>query len=377
MGGKLITGRGGENVLFNLISFKPSDIEVEIIEPDFILGPPRLTNNEVKKLTENGKIVKIKKHYYKTEKVVLNLLINFFLNSFKKDYKWSQRHGFLEEIRNTDVAYLFENGYSIFFKGMKIPVIGTSHNFDFFRGIQKKTIKNEIIKNISLKKYYFLYFRYINGFHVFVDKKEFKQLDLKYKMILPNGINVKTFYPDYNIKNKNVKFLFVGLLHPNKGLDILLPVIDRINDSRAEFHIVGVGDLEEKIKKHKSVIYHGLVDNDSLSKIYRECDVFIYPSHADTYSLVVLEALSSGLYVLTGEYLRGNFDDFEGKYLEYLPMDVESFYNRVTEIINNRKIIEHNKKFEYEYVKEHYDWRVIANKFYEFIRKFYEESQKG
>lgn len=376
MGGKLITGRGGENVLFNLLRFKPSDIEVTIIEPDFILGPPRISVNEVIKLTQNCEIIKIKKYTYNNEKAISNLFIRFFFNFYKRDYKWSKKCGLLEKIRNTNVTYLFDNGYSIFFKNTKLPVIGTSHNFDFFRGIQKKTLKNQIIKNISLKKYYLLYFRYINGFHVFIEKKELEQLDLKYKMVLPNGIDTKTFYPDYEVDNKILKFLFVGLLHPNKGLDILLPIIGKLNDSKAEFHIVGVGDQEEEIRKNKNVIYHGLVDNDNLAKIYRGCDVLIYPSHADTYSLVVLEALASGLYVLTGEYLRGVFDDFECKYLEYLQMNIGSFYNRVVEIIKNKEIIAHDKKREYEYVTEYYDWGIIAKKFYEYMRQFYEESKK-
>ncbi len=72
--------------------------------------------------------------------------------------------------------------------------------------------------------------------------------------------------------------------------------------------------MEGKVKENNNIIYHGVVNNNELARLYRECDIFIYPSHNDTYSLVTLRALSSGLYVLTGNFFKGVFDDFS----EYL-----------------------------------------------------------
>ena len=85
-----------------------------------------------------------------------------------------------------------------------------------------------------------------------------------------------------------------------------------------------------------------------------------------------MQALSSGLYVLTGDFFKGIFDDFN-KYLEYLPMNVDAFYNRINEIIADRKIIEHSKQEEYDYVKNNYDWSIIAKKFYDNMQKIYNE----
>ncbi len=122
----------------------------------------------------------------------------------------------------------------------------------------------------------------------------------------------------------------------------------------------------------KFVNYHGRLDNENLAQLYRECDIFVYPSHSDTYSLVTLQALSSGMYVLAGDFFKGIFDDFS-KYLEYLPMNIDAFYNRINEIIKDRKIIEHNKQEEYQYVKSNYDWSIIANKFYDNMKNIYNE----
>lgn len=197
--------------------------------------------------------------------------------------------------------------------------------------------------------------------------KDSKQIKIQCDIIL--------YYPDYAVKNTKLKFLFVASLSSGKGLDILLPLIEKMNNSEVEFHIAGGGELADKIKTNKRIIYHGILNDTDLARLYRECDVFIFPSHADTFSIVTLQALSSGLYVMCSDYLKGNFDDFENKYLEYLPLDIEQWYSRVNEIINNNSIIKHDKSEEYSYVKDNYDWSVISTKFYGYMAEYYNESK--
>lgn len=219
-----------------------------------------------------------------------------------------------------------------------------------------------------------MYYKNINGLHVFPNNADILQSHkaLKYNIILPNGIDTSMFYPDYNVKNERLRLFFVASLEYGKGLDILLPLIDKFkNNNNVEFHIAGSGSLVNEIKKRNNIIYHGVVDNNELSKLYRESDVFIYPSHSDTYSLVTLEALSSGLYVLCSDYLRQIFDDFEDKYLEYLALEIDVWYNKISEIINNREMIKHDKNNEYDYIKNNYSWEIISKKFYEYLIKFY------
>ena len=181
------------------------------------------------------------------------------------------------------------------------------------------------------------------------------------------------FYPDNHKVGYKIKLLFIAALEYSKGLDILIPLIKKFdNEDRLEFHIAGTGPAEEELKGIESINFHGMLNNEDLAKLYRECDIFIYPSHNDQYPTVVTQALSSGLYVIAGDFFKGIFDDF-GKYLEYVPMNVESFYNRINEIINNRKIIEHNRQEEYEYVRNNYDWSIIAKKFYDNMENIYKE----
>ncbi len=372
----LRVGRGTENVLFNLLKYKPDNIDVTIISTDYAgKNSFILSDLEVNELTKNCKIIKINKVTLKVKKLnkITRLYRDLIYRPTIKTLK-SIPENKLNEIKDTDIVYLFFNEYSIFFYDMNIPVIGSNHTAGLETEIYKE--KNTLYYRLYYKLLYKLYLKNINGFHVFPYNSDvLPKMNLRYNMVLPVGVNTSLFYPDYNINNKKIKFLFVAALIYEKGLDILLPLIDRIDNDNVEFHIAGGGLLSNEIKNNKRIIYHGILNDDELSKLYRQCDIFIYPSHSNTFSLVTLQALSSGLYALCPDYLRGNFDYFENKYLEYLPLNIDIWYNKINEIINNRDIIKHDKKEEYNYVKNNYDWSIISEKFYDYMVNFYNESK--
>ena len=368
------TGRGTENVVLNLVKYKPQDVSISIVQTD-LFDRIRLSEEYVRGITEQCEVIKFHTNnpFPPNFTTIYAIYLYLIKRPIHKDLKSLKNTSTLEKIRSADIVYLLYNMYAVFFDRTDVPIISSEHT-GFFPNWLKKA---NFLTMIPRKFFYKIYYKNINGLHVFpANKNIFDKINVKYKMILSNGIDTRIFYPNYDIKNNKIKFLFVASLVLKKGLDILLPLIERIKDDSLEFHIAGTGPLEDEIRKNKRIIYHGALNADDLARLYRECDVFIYPSHADSFPLVVLEALSSGLYVLAGDYLRGNFDDFEGKYLEYIPMNVDSFHKRVMDIVGDRKTIERDKREEYVYVKKNYDWSVIAERFYGYMREFYEENKK-
>ena len=369
----LKTGRGTENVLFNFLKYAPKDIDITIVEPDN-LKQERISEDEIKKITAGCNIIKIHKHAYKIDSMLQGVYVNSILRPPYRDLKYAKLKGLLLKIRKTDIVYLFQNEYSIFFNGMNIPVIGSGHAFTISDFVNRVDLPHKIYANYL----YRTYFKNINGFNYFpkdspIFNKFKDKWHLKYNFPLPLGVDTALFYPDSHIPGKKLKILFVAALEYSKGLDLLIPLIEKFQgNDEIEFHIAGTGPVEDELKKITYIQYHGVLTNEDLAKLYRICDIFVYPSHNDTYSLVILQALSSGLYVLTGDFFKGIFDDFN-KYLEYLPMNVDAFYNRINDIIKDRTIIEHNKQEEYDYVKNNYDWSIIAKKFYTNMRNIYDE----
>lgn len=369
----LRNGRGSEKVLLNLLKYKPDNLQVMILETDY-LERQRIPDNILDEALKGGELIQI--HRTLTGKypnsfmgIVLN---NIILRNFIKDRNRIKDSDIIKKLGEYDAAYLFSNFFAIYFDKNKIPVIGSNHSIDpslFF--------SDNLVKRCFYRLYWKIYFKNLNGYHVFprneaILKKLETKFGTRYNMVLSNGVDTKLFFPNYNVENKILKILFVASLQKSKGLDILLPLADMFTeDDRLEFHVVGGGPLEKDVNRRKNIKYHKILDDKSLSSLYRESDLFVYPSHDDYYGLVVLEAISSGLYVLVGEYLKGNFDQFEGHYLEYLPMNVESFYHRISDILSDRKIISHNKHYEYEFVRNNYDWSIISKHFYESIEQLY------
>ena len=378
----LRVSRGVENVLFKLLKYTPNNIDITIIEPTETENNPLiLSNSEVNKLTRNCRIIRINSKMEILNHGKDNKLVMFYRGLMANRASYSLKHTnkkTLDEIKDTDIVYLFYNKFAIFFSDTNLPVVGSDHTFGYneVKNIKNKNIFYKTYYNLSYKKFY----RNISFFHLFTaredtlaDLKQDFNFKLKEVMVLPNGVDTSFFYPDYDVNNKKIKFLFVAALQAGKGLDLLLPLIDRIDSNDVEFHIAGGGKLADKIKANKKIVYHGILSDIDLAKLYRECDVFIYPTHADVFPLVALQALSSGLYVMCSDYLKGNFDDFENKSLEYLPLDIEKWYSRVNEIINDNGIIKHDKKEQYAFVENNYDWKIISKKFYDYMIKFYNE----
>lgn len=366
-------GRGGENVLLNLLKYKPLGTNITIVETDY-MDKQRLSFGDIEPSINGCKIIRIHTHTRTMKSWAARVFSAIFLRPISRDLRLAKRNGVLDKIRQTDMVYLFFNPYSIFFKGVNYPVCGSCHSYNF-----GDNYHNKLFRNLYQKLNEFLYFKDLNCFHFFPKYKDkLQNPHIQKRLVLPNGVDCTLFHPSNEPSSDSgkLKLLFVGALSSGKGLDIILQVVNKFISDEVEFHIVGGGTLESILLVNKKVIFHGVLSITDLIKMYQTCDVFIYPSHEDMMPLVILEALACGLYVVTTDYMRGNFDEFEGKYLEYIPRSALSFYNKLCEFIKDKTLIQHDKVTEFELVKNNYDWPKIAERFYTFTESAFADSRK-
>ncbi|VVB89716.1 D-inositol-3-phosphate glycosyltransferase [uncultured archaeon] len=143
--------------------------------------------------------------------------------------------------------------------------------------------------------------RFYDGHHVLNLDYERYLISHRCKNILmiPNGIHIKS----HNDKEKNKKFniLFVGRLAKQKGIDMLLNIIEMINskyDYNVEFHIVGSGELYDLIYdfsiKYNNVKYYGFLSGIELENLYDKANVILIPSVWETQGMVSNEAQMCG-----------------------------------------------------------------------------------
>lgn len=107
------------------------------------------------------------------------------------------------------------------------------------------------------------------------------------------------------------RFLYVGQLTARKGLPPFLSVLSRWLRSHptmnCEFWIAGDGPMRSELQKHPAspqlrLRFLGSVPYEKLPELYAQCGIFVFPTLADEWGVVVNEALASGLPVLGSNY---------------------------------------------------------------------------
>jgi glycosyltransferase involved in cell wall biosynthesis len=134
---------------------------------------------------------------------------------------------------------------------------------------------------------------------------------------LPHHVSVKA-----NIRQDKKNFLFIGRYHPNKGPDILLHAIAKLNHSireKVHFHFFGGGELRPILEEFiisqylaDIVTLHGYIDEESATAYLKACNAVIIPSRQDTISLVVSDALQTGTPIIASD--AGDMGYFLKKY---------------------------------------------------------------
>ena len=145
------------------------------------------------------------------------------------------------------------------------------------------------------------------------------QLNLKKPIaLISNGIEkpskIELEYP-YLLKDLGIKdnsynnFIFVGRIHPKKGLLVLLESVKFTLKKKNNWRLIIAGYpelnydavLKEYIEKNNlndKVIILGPLEGESLFNLYKNAKFLILPSFSENFGLVVAEALNFGLPVI-------------------------------------------------------------------------------
>ena len=121
--------------------------------------------------------------------------------------------------------------------------------------------------------------------------------------VIPYGVDSNHFVPDpHRIAraDSKLKLLFVGRINQRKGIQYLLDALRLVGSDRVELTVCGrvVDDLKI-FDSFPSVIIRPDVTAPELLTAYQSADLFVFPSVAEGFGQVLLEALASGLPILT------------------------------------------------------------------------------
>lgn len=183
----------------------------------------------------------------------------------------------------------------------------------------------------------------------------------------------KTLLDQYGLYNKKI-ILFVGVLdkaHYFKGLNILIQAASAMKDND-DFRVVVVGDgnlresyqsLAENLGLAKKIIFVGFVPDNILPKFYNTADMLVLPSvdKSEAFGMVALEAMSSGLPVITSD-LAGLRSVVEKQKTGLLikPGSVENLVKMIRYLLDNPRLAVKLGQAGRAKVLEKYTWDSIG-----------------
>jgi glycosyltransferase involved in cell wall biosynthesis len=136
-------------------------------------------------------------------------------------------------------------------------------------------------------------------------------IDGKRIVVIGSGFNGDIFHPPGNRgSDGKIKALYAGKLSAAKGVPSLIRAVSRLPVARSDFQLIlagsGYGFEYDEIMSLANAcpfdtVFTGLLPQEELGQLMRECHLFIIPSFYEGLSLVTMEALASGLWVVASE----------------------------------------------------------------------------
>ena len=113
-------------------------------------------------------------------------------------------------------------------------------------------------------------------------------------VLWPRGVDARLFHPrSVDLGLPRPVFLCVGRVAVEKNLEAFLDL-----DLPGSKVIVGDGPARASLaRKYPQAVFLGSRQGEALAEAYAGADVFVFPSKTDTFGLVLLEALASGVPV--------------------------------------------------------------------------------
>jgi glycosyltransferase involved in cell wall biosynthesis len=209
--------------------------------------------------------------------------------------------------------------------------------------------------------------------------------------VIHNGVDTHKFQPPKNkqkikielgLNTNDIIILSVGRLYARKGLFTLIDAMPTVikQFKNAKFVISGKGQSDEMAKLHahakrlaveNNIIFTGYYPDQKLPKLYQAADIFAFSTYYEHHPFAVLEALATGLPVVTTT-VGGIAETIEtGKNgLLVKPFDSKQFSDAILYLLEHPSKAAEMGANARKTIVEQYDWSIVVKE----AIKVYEEA---
>lgn len=199
--------------------------------------------------------------------------------------------------------------------------------------------------------------------------------------IIHNGVDIDKFKPapdkrrlkeELGLNPNDIAILSVGRLYARKGLFTLIESIPAVvkKFKNAKFIISGKGQSDEmkklvahaeRLGVHDKIIFTGYFPDKKLPKLYQAADVFAFSTFYEHHPFAVLEALSTGLPVVTTkvggipETIQNGKNGFMCE-----PSNSKEFSDQILYLLEHPAEASEMGCLARKTIKAQYDWRILV-----------------
>jgi glycosyltransferase involved in cell wall biosynthesis len=202
------------------------------------------------------------------------------------------------------------------------------------------------------------------------------QINPKKIVVIPNFI-AKCYYKK-SAKERN-SILFVGRLEvKQKGVDLLIHALRYVQKEILDvnLYIIGQGksvgylkNLTAEYELGENIVFLGYVDENELADMYSKCEIFVFPSLYESFGIVIIEAMSAGLPVVSYDLDCVSETLEEGKYgILVKKGGIKELADEIIRLLKDEELREHYSRMSIERSKSYTQVEVVRD-----IEKIYSD----
>jgi glycosyltransferase involved in cell wall biosynthesis len=196
-------------------------------------------------------------------------------------------------------------------------------------------------------------------------------------IIIPNGIDPERFSANLP---KARRVLIVTRMFERKGVQYLIEALKTI-DTDFEFHIVGDGPYLDTLKNRAKdipldITFHGYLANDGekLKQLYESSRIFVFTSSIENFPIVLLEAMTAGLAIISTE--GSGCAEVVGEAGILVPAcDAQSIKENLIKLIEDQALCHSLGQAARQRVEKCFSWDAVAGQYQMLLQTFDRKSK--